>query len=355
MKKLNVYPVIQAVLAATLFGASAPVAKLFLGEIQPVVLASFLYLGSGMGLLLFREFRRMKSNFAMIEADISKSDVPWLAGAIIAGGVAAPVMLMFGLRGTPAATASLLLNFEGVTTTLIACFVFRESVGGRVWWAIAFITVACVLLSWNINGEWGFSAGTAGVLGACVFWGIDNNFTRYISAKDPLSIVTIKGLCAGSFSLVLALLMHNYFPGYKIVLGALLLGFFSYGLSMVMFIFAMRGLGAARTSAFFGTAPFIGALLSFLFFKEAPSVLFFVSFLLMVTGASLLLYEEHCHLHLHDNIEHEHSHRHDDEHHMYHHPEGEFPVSVIHSHRHIHEDIEHSHPHTPDIHHWHAH
>lgn len=158
---------------------------------------------------------------------------------------------MFSLRSTPASTASLLLNFESVATTVIAVVAFTESIGKRIWFAVALITSASVLLTWDFTGEWGLSIGAVGVLLACILWGIDNNFTRNISDKDPLITVTIKGIGAGCFSMILAILTQSNFPGLKIILEAMFLGFFSYGLSIVLFIFAMRNLGASRTSAFF--------------------------------------------------------------------------------------------------------
>jgi len=346
---------IQALLAAVLFGASAPGAKLLLDMIEPIPLAGFLYLGSGVGLLLFRGIRRLGSQSVKVEARISKADVPWLAGAVLSGGVAAPIVLMFSLQTTPAATASLLLNFEGVATALIAALVFKEAIGGRIWWAVACITTASLLLSLNLSGQWGISLGALGVLGTCALWGLDNNLTRTISAKDPLSIVIIKGLGAGGFSLILALILQTSFPKPLAVLGAMLLGSLSYGVSIALFILAMRDLGAARTSAFFGTAPFVGALISFLLFRKFPSTPFLISLPIMILGAVLLLGEEHAHKHLHAVSEHDHRHRHDDGHHTHDHAEEEIPDSGVHSHPHIHEAIEHTHPHKPDIHHRHNH
>jgi drug/metabolite transporter (DMT)-like permease len=349
------YAMIQALLAAVLFGASAPIAKLLLGMIEPIPLAGFLYLGSGVGLLLFRGIQHSAGQSARVEAGITKADIPWLTGAILAGGVAAPIILMFSLRTTPAATASLLLNFEGVATALIAALVFKEAIGGRIWWAVVCITVASVLLSLNLSGEWGISLGALGVLCTCALWGLDNNFTRNISAKDPLSIVIIKGLGAGGFSLILALILQTSFPKPLAVLGAMLLGSLSYGISIALFILAMRDLGAARTSAFFGTAPFVGALISFLLFQEFPNMPFMISLPIMIVGAVLLLGEEHAHKHVHAVIEHDHRHKHDDRHHSHDHEEGEIPTNGYHSHPHIHEAIEHMHPHKPDIHHRHDH
>lgn len=208
----------QAITAALLFGTSAPIAKLLLGDIQPVPLAAFLYLGSGIGLLVFWLLQRFKKNYIKVEASIKKEDIKWLLGAVLTGGVIAPIVLMFSLKNTPASTASLLLNFEGVSTTLIAVLAFKEAIGKRIWLATVSITIASILLSWNFNGEWGFSIGALGVLMACIMWGLDNNFTRNISTKDPLITVIIKGVGAGSVSLVIAMILHNTLPSFKIIL-----------------------------------------------------------------------------------------------------------------------------------------
>ena len=297
----------------------------------------------------------MSSKCTSVEARISKADFPWLCGAVVTGGVAAPIVLMFSLRYTPAATASLLFNFESVTTTLIAALIFKEAIGRRVWLAIVCITIASILLSLDISGQWGISVGAIGVLITCALWGMDNNFTRNISAKDPLAIVTIKGIGAGSFTLIMALILNKSLPNFLTIGGAMFLGCFSYGLSIVLFIHAMRCLGAARTSALFGTAPLIGVLLSFLLLRENPNMLFFVSLPVMVGGVVLLLGEEHEHMHIHPVIQHEHRHSHNDGHHTHDHVESEIPPTVFHAHLHKHEAIQHSHSHTPDIHHRHEH
>ena len=354
MQRSHLYPMFQALLAAILFGASAPIAKLLLGQIDPVLLAGLLYLGSGLGVLLFKVLLTQRQAADEAEASIQRADLPWLAGAVIAGGVIAPILLLFSLRVTAAATASLLLNFEGVTTAVIAVVVFREAIGRRALWAILCITAASILLSWEPGGDWGISLGALGILGACVLWGIDNNLTRNISAKDPLTIVLVKGLSAGSFSLILALLLGNALPEPAILLGALVLGSLSYGLSIVLFIRAMRGLGAARTSALFGTAPLAGVLLSLLLFQEAPSALFWGALPLMVVAALLLLSERHSHRHAHASLTHDHRHRHDDGHHEHDHP-GMVDRSLTHSHPHTHSPTTHEHPHLPDIHHRHVH
>lgn len=345
----KVYSMFQAIMAAVLFGASAPIAKLLLGEVEPISMASFLYLGSGFGLLIYRLIFKQTG----IEAKIVKTDIKWLLGAIFAGGVAAPIVLMFSLKNAPASTASLLLNFESVATTLIAALIFKEAIGKRIWTAILIITGASILLSFDFKDEWGFSIGALGVVLACTLWGVDNNFTRNISAKDPIITVMIKGIVAGGVSLILVFVANNILPNIIQILEIMVLGFFSYGLSVVLFILAMRDLGASRTSAFFSSAPFIGVLLSFGIFHELPNYMFYIAVPIMIIGVVLILLEEHAHIHLHEVMEHEHRHRHDDEHHNHKHNEGE---SVIeHSHLHMHKQTEHSHKHTPDIHHRHKH
>lgn len=214
MNRRLIYPVLQAVAAAALFGASAPLAKLLLSQMEPVPLAALLYLGSGFGLLLFRTVRRFDGPAAATEARLGRADLPWLAGAVVAGGIAAPIVLMFSLRITPAATASILLNFEAVATAAIAAVVFKEAIGRNAWVAVACITAGSILLSISGSAEWGVSLGALGVLAACTLWGIDNNFTRNISAKDPVSIGMIKGLVAGAFSLSLAIVLGQGFPGF---------------------------------------------------------------------------------------------------------------------------------------------
>lgn len=354
MQRTHILPTLQAFAAALLFGASAPLGKLLLGQVEPVLLAAFLYLGSGLGVLLFKLVLVAWSPQGQQEARLVRSDYCWLFGAVLAGGVLAPILLLFSLRETPASTASLLLNFESVATALIAAVVFQEAMSRRAVAVILAVTVGSILLSWDGSGQWGLSLGALGVVGACALWGIDNNLTRNISAKDPLTIVLIKGLGAGTVSLVIALLLGNPFPPLSTIAVALLLGSLSYGLSIVLFIRAMRGLGAARTSAVFGTAPLAGVVLAFILFQDAFTPLFAVALLLMSAAMILLLTEKHTHLHRHEAITHDHRHRHDDGHHTHQHP-GMTNPRLTHSHRHTHEPLEHEHPHLPDIHHRHIH
>ncbi|HLO31862.1 MAG TPA: EamA family transporter [Anaerolineales bacterium] len=343
--KANIGFISQALLAALFFGASAPVSKLLLGDVPPILMAALLYLGSGTGISLIKLFQRITSN--QKEAGIKTPDVKWLAGAIISGGILAPIILMISLKNTPASTASLLLNFEGVGTTLIAMFFFRESISRRALAAIFAITLASIFLSTNFQGGFGFSPGALGILLACVLWGVDNNFTRNISAKDPLTIVAWKGLVAGTFSLLLGFWLGQQAPKLGTILSILLLGFISYGLSTMLFIYSMRGLGAARTSALYGTAPLAGVLLSILIFKDPITLLFGIAAVLMIAGALLLANEEHAHFHIHMPVVHEHIHRHTDDFHA--HSEDQ----ASHSHEHEHPRTEHEHGHMPDIHHRH--
>jgi drug/metabolite transporter (DMT)-like permease len=347
MKSSNLPFILQALTAALFFGASAPIAKLLLGDdIAPIYLAAFLYLGSGTGTFLFRFTQRMQSKNA--EADIKSPDIKWLAGAIISGGILAPIILMISLQNTAASTASLLLNFEGVGTTVIALLFFREAIGRRAWTAIIVITLASIFLSTNFGSGWGMSLGALGIILACILWGVDNNFTRNISGKDPLAIVAWKGLVAGTFSFILAFFLGDQLPSLKIILGTLVLGFVSYGLSTMLFIRSMRGLGAARTSALYGTAPLAGVLLSIVIFGEFPSFFFIIAAILMIGGALLLINENHEHTHMHTALIHEHSHIHDSTH-------GHDDSKEVHSHEHEHPAEEHAHGHMPDIHHRHRH
>jgi drug/metabolite transporter (DMT)-like permease len=291
MNRSHTFSILQALLAAVLFGASAPLAKLLLGEISPVTLAGLLYLGSGLGVLLVKLIQSLNPSKANQATPITRPDLKWLLGSVIAGGVIAPIVLLVSLRQTPASTASLLLNFEGVATTTIAVLVFREAVSRRALWAAIAVAMASILLTWDSSGEWGISLGALGILGACVLWGIDNNFTRMISARDPLTIVLVKGLGAGTFSSLLSLLIGNPLPPLSLILGALLLGSISYGMSIVLFILAMRGLGASRSSAVFGISPLAGVLLSLLIFRDPVNTLFLIALPLIVFAIGLLLTE----------------------------------------------------------------
>ena len=350
MKTKSLPFVLQALTATVFFGASAPFAKLLLGDISPVYLAAFLYLGSGTGISLIKLGQKLTRPAQQKEAGIRKEDIKWLIGAIISGGVMAPIVLMISLQNTPASTASLLLNFEGVGTTLLALLFFKESISRKAWMAILVITLASVFLSTNFSEGFGLSLGALGIILACVLWGLDNNLTRNISGKDPLVIVAWKGLAAGTFSFSLAFLLGNTMPSVTSILSTMILGFVSYGLSTILFILSMRGLGAARTSALYGTAPLAGVLLSIIIFGESPSAAYSLAGFLMIVGALLLINEEHSHSHVHTATFHEHSHRHNDSAHAH-----DAITTGTHSHEHEHTEEDHEHDHMPDIHHRHGH
>ncbi len=342
--KGNLSFILQALLAAVFFGASAPIAKLLLGDVPPILMAAFLYLGSGTGISLIKLYQRATAK--QKEAGIKAPDVKWLAGAILSGGIIAPIILMISLKNTPASTASLLLNFEGAGTTVLALLFFHESISRRALIAVAVITLASIFLSTDFGNNWGLSLGALGVLSACLLWGLDNNLTRNISAKDPLTIVAWKGLVSGIFSLLLGLALGQQLPALTIILSILLLGFISYGLSTMFFIYSMRGLGAARTSALYGTAPLVGVVLSIVIFRDPITLVLIIAVLLMMAGAYLLANEEHAHFHIHMPVIHEHIHSHDE---FHAHDEDE----EAHSHEHEHPQTEHEHGHMPDIHHRH--
>jgi drug/metabolite transporter (DMT)-like permease len=355
MKGIATVPILQALGAAILFGASTPLSKMLLQDIEPVILAGLLYLGCGVSAMILRFFRLALEKDVPIEADLTYRDIPWLAGAVIAGGILAPILLLIGLLSTPAATASILLNLEIVATVVIASYIFNEAIGRRIWWAMALITIAGIALSLDVTGSWGFSLGALAVISACLLWGLDNNLTRNVSAKDPLVIVAIKGIAAGSFSLMLGLILGKSLPSLWIVSLALLVGSFSYGVSITFFVLAMRGLGTARTGMLYATAPFIGVALSFGLLQEQPSLLFLVSIPLMVLGVVLMVSESHAHAHAHEFEEHNHRHSHPEIHHKHTHESESLEEASTHSHWHIHPPGVHAHEHNPDLHHRHPH
>ena len=344
--------ILQALAAAALFGLSTPLAKFLLGSMAPVLLAGLLYVGSGIGLSLWLLLRKLRRR-APSEAPLARADLPWLGGAVVVGGVFGPILLMLGLALTPASSASLLLNLESVLTAGIAWVVFRENVDRRVFLGMLAIIAGSVLLSWQgaVSGKlpWGSLA----IAGACLCWAIDNNLTRPVSSGDPVQIAALKGGVAGAITLTLALAMGYRLPDLLPLLATGLLGFVGYGVSLVLFVLALRGLGTARTGAYFSVAPFIGALVAILVLSEHPDIRFWVAGALMAVGVWLHVSERHEHEHTHDELAHNHRHRHD-EHHQHGH---EFPWNgeEPHSHPHVHAPLQHSHPHYPDIHHRHRH
>ena len=332
--------------AALLFGAATPLAKLLLGQVGPWMLAGLFYLGSGLGLALYRRVVRAAP------VRLSAAEWRWLGGATLAGGVVGPVLLMAGLSAMPASGASLLLNAEGVFTAVLAWVVFGENVDRRIALGMALIAAGALCLSWPgslaFAGLWPVLA----VLGACAAWGLDNNLTRKIALTDASWVASVKGLVAGSVNLALALAVGNAVPGAVAVAMALLLGFLAYGVSLALFVLALRQLGTARTGAYFSVAPFFGAALALVSGEPLTPALLLAG-LLMGIGVWLHLSESHVHAHDHEALEHTHLHVHD-AHHQHVHADGSAPAGP-HRHVHRHAPLRHSHPHYPDAHHQHPH
>jgi len=339
--------VLAALAAAVLFGASTPVAKLLLGAASPWLLAGLLYLGSGLGLLIVRLAMRSA------RVTVPRGELAWLAGAIVAGGIVAPVLLLYGLTRMPASGASMLLNAEGLFTALIAWFAFKENFDRRIFVGMLAIVAGAAVLSWPGEARFGALWPALAVLGACLAWGLDNNLTRRVSLSDARFIAMAKGLAAGGVNIALAFAAGAELPAARPLALSLLVGFFSYGLSLALFVVALRQLGTARTGAYFSTAPFAGAALALVFLREPVTWPFVLVALLMALGVWLHLSERHEHRHRHEGLEHTHEHEHD-EHHRHAHDAPVAP-GVRHTHRHRHEPLEHSHPHFPDAHHRHEH
>ncbi|MYN12578.1 EamA family transporter [Pusillimonas sp. TS35] len=348
MNALTNRGVAAALSAAVLFGAGTPAVKMLLAHASPWLMAGIVYLGSGLGLWVYRLLR------AAPAVRLERRETGWLAAAVIAGGMLGPLLLMSGLSAMAASDASLLLNAEGVFTAVLAWFVFKENVDGRIALGMLAIVAGAIVLSWpaqqaGLTGLWPALA----VLGACLCWAIDNNLTRKVSVADASFIAMVKGLAAGATNLVLALATGAALPSVGIITLGAIIGFLSYGTSLVLFVIALRHLGTARTGAYFSIAPFAGTLLAIVLLGEPASPRLLIAGLLMAIGVWLHLTEKHHHAHTHDALEHSHEHEHD-EHHQHMHADGSTPVGR-HTHWHRHAPITHAHEHYPDIHHQHKH
>jgi len=341
-------PGVKAALgAALLFGSGTPLAKGLLESVDPWLLAGLLYLGSGAGLALYRLARRAPTQ------RLPATEWGWLAGAIIAGGVIGPVLLMFGLAGMPASGAALLLNAEGVLTALLAWFVFRENFDRRIVLGMAAIVAGVIVLSWPGEARFSTLWPALAVVGACLAWALDNNLTRKVALADATWIAALKGWTAGGVNLALALGSGAAWPALPALGGALLVGALAYGASLALFVVGLRHLGTARTGAYFSVAPFFGAILAIPLLSEPVTARLLAAAALMGLGIWLHLTERHGHRHAHEPLEHEHEHEHDIHHR---HPHDEpIPTGVRHRHRHRHEPLTHDHPHFPDAHHRHDH
>ena len=338
--------VLFALGAALLFGAGTPLAKQLLNGVTPWLLAGLLYFGSGIGLTIVRLVGRAET------VRMAKNDALWFAGAVISGGIIGHVLLMYGLTGMPASGAALLLNAEGVFTTLLAWFCFKENFDRRIAFGMLAIMAGAVLLSWPAEARFSGLSSALAVLGACLAWGIDNNLTRKVSLMDATWVASVKGLAAGSVNLVLAFALGAAWPALPNLAGALTVGFFAYGVSLVMFVVGLRHLGTARTGAYFSVAPFFGAVVA-IALGDPVTLPLLAAGTLMAIGIWCHLTEHHEHAHLHQAIEHEHEHVHDS-HHQHAHA---FPVApgTKHSHPHRHDPLTHTHAHFPDSHHLHGH
>lgn len=342
-----------ALAAAALFGASTPWAKWLGVSLAPQLLAGLLYLGSGLGLALWMAWRRWRRpDGDAAEPLPTRADWPWLAAAVLSGGVLGPLLLMAGLRATPADTAALLLNLEGVFTAALAWWVFKEHVDRTLMLGMLAIVVGGVLLSLPA-GSATWTNGALLVVAACGCWGVDNNLTRKVAHLDALQLAGIKGLAAGLTNTSLALALGAPWPTAPVLAGTLGLGFAGYGLSLVLFVLALRGLGTARTGAYFSVAPLFGVLMAWGLWPAWPAPLFWPAAALMALGVWLHVRERHEHTHQHEAMAHAHRHRHD-AHHQHTHDfawDGQEP----HSHPHQHAALSHRHAHFPDLHHRHGH
>jgi drug/metabolite transporter (DMT)-like permease len=341
-----------ALASAFLFGAGTPLAKGLLGQVSPWLLAGLLYAGSGLGLLAYRLFRKLPT------PRLARGESLWLLAAVVCGGGVAPVLLMFGLTGMAASHASLLLNAEAVLTTLLAWALFKEHLGRRIVLGMALIVAGALLLSWpQGGGDVGLQADelwpAMAVVLACAFWALDNNFTRKVALNDASWIACVKGMSAGVTNLGLAFVLGANVPPVASISAAMVVGFLAYGVSLALFVVALRYLGASRTGAYFSTAPFVGALISIALFAEPVSWQLGAASALMGLGVWLHLTEYHTHQHQHRAQRHTHLHVHD-EHHLHDHAPG-VDIDQPHAHTHDHQPITHDHPHYPDAHHRHGH
>ena len=351
---MNFTAVSYALASAALFGISTPVAKMLLGSIHPGILAGLLYCGAGLGTMLLRWARRSVLGASNAqEAALTRSELPWLAGAIIAGGIVGPILLLVGLSRTDASTASLLLTLEGAATALMAWFIFHESFDRRIALGMLCLTAGAAVLSWTGSPTLESVIGPLAVICACIAWGIDNNLTRKVSLSDPLQIVALKGVIAGPISLLLGFAAGGTLPDLLPGLVAAIIGFLCYGVSLALFVVALRHLGTARTAAYFATAPFLGTVVAVIALHESVTYQLIAAGAFMALGVWLHVTERHEHEHVHEPQTHSHPHVHDETHQHSHEP-GD-PTGEPHTHRHTHEPLKHSHPHVPDMHHQHRH
>ena len=332
MKDTRIKAIILAFLAALFYAVNVPCSKVLLSDVAPTFMAAFLYLGAGLGvgiMYLFHFKNEKRSD------KLDRTDIPYTIGMVVLD-IIAPILLMMGISTGSAANASLLGNFEIVATTLIAFVIFKEKVSWKLWIAIVLVTVSSIIISFGGMDSLKFSIGSLLVIGATICWGLENNCTRKISGKSTYQIVTIKGLCSGIGSFIIALTLKESLPGVKTIIVILILGFVAYGLSIFTYVRAQNALGAAKTSAYYAAAPFIGVLLSVIFLREQLTAVFLIAMLVMIVGTALIVYETlvHSHTHVHRHFV---THTHDGTTHTH---------TIEHSHEHSHVIDEDKHGHT---------
>jgi drug/metabolite transporter (DMT)-like permease len=362
--KSTSFPVILALVAAALFGAATPASKLLLGDLSVFQLAGFLYLGAALGVavvLLRQQFwptglsaeshGAERTPFVQSPLEMNRANRLRLGGAVFFGGILGPVLLLFGLKLASAASVSLWLNWELVATAILGRFFFRDHLGRFGWIGVVGVTLSGALLGLH-EGIAGLWSGLL-VAGACLCWGIDNHLTALIDGITPTQSTFWKGLVAGSANLLIGVIVAPLDAAMSDISIALLIGVFSYGASIALYITAAQGIGATRAQMFFASAPFFGVALSAVILQETISTLQAASALLLTLSLTLLFRDQHGHFHRHKYFAHQHSHRHNDGHHD--HPHPGMPSNKRHSHWHEHTPIAHSHPHWPDLHHRHRH
>lgn len=336
-----------AILSAALFGAATPASKLLLDGLTPFQLAGLLYLGAALGVAP----AAWQGGRPRLPDRGDRPNQLRLLGAIVAGGIAGPVLLLLGLRSAEAASVSLWLNFEVAATALLGVLIFREHLGTLGWCGVAAAFAGAAILSLP-GGSAGLEAGIL-VLLACVCWGLDNHLTALIDGITPSQSTFWKGLAAGLTNLIIGLAIDPFAAGLVVVLAALFVGVWAYGASIALYIRSAQTLGATRAQIAFASAPFFGVLLSVLVLDESLTIAHAASGALFIAGIAFFAFERHAHAHAHEAMEHEHPHRHDDGHHAHEHPG--LPGATVHTHRHRHEPMTHAHPHWPDLHHRHHH
>lgn len=348
MKTKNI-ATFYAILAAALYAINVPLSKFLLNHAGPTMMASFLYLGAGLGLFIYSLIEKATGKQVKREP-LTKKELPYTIAMVVLD-IAAPIFLMFGISMTNSANVSLLNNFEIVATSIIALVVFKETVSKKLWFAIALVTVASAILSFEGAGSFTFNGGSLFVLGACLCWGLENNCTKMISNKSSVEIVIIKGTFSGLGSLICAFIVGEHLPAVQWILCILLLGFVAYGLSIHFYIMAQKDLGAAKTSAYYSVAPFLGVVFSFILLNERPGVQFYIALIIMVISTYLMVKDtialqhthEHEHIHTHEHAHGDMIHTHEHKHiHTHLHTHG----SDSENHTHKHELTEHCHSHS---------